>query len=111
MTVDFLVIGAQKSGTRALRSTLLQHPQICFCQKREAHFFDDEASFDGAAPDYSPYHALFDRGPDHRVTGESTPAYLFWRPAPERAACSIQPSRSSASRVASAAAQASGLPP
>jgi hypothetical protein len=36
---DFLVIGAQKSGTTSLYTYLRQHPGLCLSPKKEPHFF------------------------------------------------------------------------
>lgn len=45
---DFIVIGAQKAGTTALRHALTQHPQIYLPSFPEPAFF----SFEGGAPDF-----------------------------------------------------------
>tara|TARA_B100001971_G_scaffold129103_1_gene119107 strand:- start:164067 stop:164876 length:810 start_codon:yes stop_codon:yes gene_type:complete len=37
---DFIVIGAQKSGTTSMYAYLVQHPQIHTCSKKELHYFD-----------------------------------------------------------------------
>lgn len=37
---DFLIIGAQKSGTTALFNFICQHPQFSPPTKKEIHFFD-----------------------------------------------------------------------
>lgn len=37
---DFVVIGAQKSGTTSMYAYLVQHPQIHTCAKKELHYFD-----------------------------------------------------------------------
>ena len=36
----FMILGAMKGGTRALRKYLAQHPRVVPCQKMEQHFFD-----------------------------------------------------------------------
>ena len=74
--VNFIVIGAQKAGTTALFDYLLDDPAYSLSKVKEVHFFDDE-SVDWAAPDYAPYHAQFDWGPD-AIRGEATPIYLYW---------------------------------
>lgn len=79
--VGFLVAGAQKAGTTALFDHLAEIPALELPTVKEAHFFDDEA-VDWAAPDYGPYHALFN-DPD-RLWGEATPIYLYWPNALER---------------------------
>lgn len=86
--VDFLIVGAQKCGTTALAHYLRQHPEIYVAGansgQRSLHYFDRECNFEREAPDYSTYHRQFDPGPDVLVTGESTPAYIFWNAAPGR---------------------------
>ncbi len=83
--VDFLVIGAQKSGTTALNRMLRQHPDICLSDKKEVHFFDRDSAFVGGESDYSEYHAHF-QPTDGQIVGENTPVYLYWQPAAERIA-------------------------
>jgi hypothetical protein len=83
--VDFLVIGAQKSGTTALNRLLRQHPGLGLAEKKEVHFFDRDALFAGGDPDWAEYHAHFVPGAgDGRVWGENTPVYLYWEPVAER---------------------------
>ena len=76
--VDFVIAGAQKSGTTALAHFLSQHPDIAMA-KAEGHVFD--------APEYSPdwtpaeidqhYRHRFGPGDGESLRGESTPVYLF----------------------------------
>jgi hypothetical protein len=80
--VAFIVAGAQKGGTTALYDYLAEDPAICMARIKETHFFDDEGQ-DWAAPDYAPYHALFD-APEGRICGEATPIYIYWPQALER---------------------------
>lgn len=82
--LDFLIVGAQKSGTTTLDACLREHPEICMAHKKELHFFDNEAHFQDTWVDYAPYHAAFAPQPGHKVLGESTPIYLYWREAPRR---------------------------
>jgi hypothetical protein len=84
MRVDFVIGGTQKGGTSALDSFLRQHPQICMPKTRkELHYFDREENFRGA-PNYKKYHASFKPKPQHRVIGEATPIYMYWKAAPDR---------------------------
>lgn len=84
MRVDFVIGGTQKGGTSALDSFLRQHPEICLPETtKELHYFDNEDNFDGR-PNYKKYHAHFRPGPQHRVTGEATPIYMYWNAAPYR---------------------------
>ena len=79
--VSFLIIGAQKAGTSALFEYLREVPALQLPAVKEAHFFDDEG-VDWTAPDYAPYHALFE--PDDRLCGEATPIYCYWPNAARR---------------------------
>ena len=88
--LDFLIPGAQKSGTTALRYFLSKHPQTVLPDRQELHFFDDEEIFSRPV-DYELLHSHFRRrrrrllpvrlGP---IAGEVTPSYLYWKPAIER---------------------------
>jgi len=84
MPLDFIVPGAQKSGTTALHYFLERHPQIALPDRQEMHFFDDEAIFSATAVDYELLHRHFK--PVHRgqKAGEITPSYLYWAPSMER---------------------------
>jgi Sulfotransferase domain len=80
--IDFLVAGAQKAGTRALRHFLSQHPDIGLSRpsKPEPHFFDwvlgppNPAALPGA---YQKYHDMFTSKELALVTGDVTPNYLY----------------------------------
>jgi hypothetical protein len=81
--LDFIVAGAQKCGTTALHYQLEKHPQIALPDKEELHFFDDEEVF-AKAVSYDKLHGSFRPTSRAIVAGESTPVYLYWRPAMER---------------------------
>ena len=79
---DFLIVGAQRSGTTYLHHLLAQHPQVHLPVQKELHYFDlvgirypevdlDEyaRSFRGAAPG--------------QVVGEATPSYMYFPWVPE----------------------------
>ena len=84
--LDFLGIGAQKSGTTTLNAYLRSHPGIMLA-RHEKHFFDNEAQ---AWPEasYNDYHRdfFFDSHADHQhlIRGEITPIYLYWEPSLKR---------------------------
>lgn len=82
--VGFFIVGAQKSGTTALDFYMRQHPEICMAARKEVHFFDIERHFTGDRANYSVYHSFFEPGPQHRILGETTPAYMYWLPATRR---------------------------
>src|SRR5438132_10612532 len=91
--LDFIVAGAQKSGTTALQFFLRKHPQIALPDRQEMHFFDDEEIFSRQV-DYELLHrhfppigrSTFLRFATARqgIAGEITPSYLYWKPAMER---------------------------
>jgi Sulfotransferase domain len=81
--LDFIVAGAQKCGTTALHYQLEKHPQIALPQTEELHFFDNEELFE-TNPDYDRLRENFHPKSSAKVAGESTPIYLYWRPAIER---------------------------
>lgn len=82
--VGFLVAGVQKGGTTALFDHLVEHPALSLPACKEAHFFDDEVGVDWSAPDYAPYHALFEGAAPGTLWGEATPIYIYWPNALER---------------------------
>lgn len=84
MKINFLICGAQKSGTSALDAYLREHPQICMANQKEVHFFDNESFFSDTKPDYSIYHSFFSPSKSTQLIGESTPIYMYWNDAPRR---------------------------
>lgn len=88
---DFLVIGAQKSGTSSLYEYTTRHPRVARAFLKEVHHFDGPDP-----PDAGSYRAHFPTegwmdlqrglrgGPV--VTGEATPIYLFDPRVPDRVA-------------------------
>src|SRR2546423_3535353 len=87
--LDFIVAGAQKSGTTALHYFLKKHPQITLPDRQELHFFDDEEIFSRPV-DYESLHrhfrpitrSTFLRYATARqaIAGESNPRYLHLEP-------------------------------
>lgn len=75
--VNFVIPGAQKSGTTALREKLSLHPDL-FIQTKEQHFFDNEA-IDWTAPNYALYEKFADGAGPNLLVGEQTPIYMFWK--------------------------------
>lgn len=71
---DYVILGAQKSGTTSLHAYLGQHPQIRSPKKKEIHYFD---TYFGKGPAW--YRGHFPRrrtmGRD-QISGEASPAYL-----------------------------------
>ncbi|GGX70356.1 deacetylase sulfotransferase [Tateyamaria omphalii] len=84
--VDFIVAGAQKSGTTAMRHFLSAHPQIGMPRAdiTEPHYFSRR--YKTAQPgNYAPYHALYDDVGLAKVTCDVTPIYVYLRGCLERA--------------------------
>lgn len=77
---DFLIIGAQKSGTSALYELLSQHPQV-IQRPGEVHFFDVHYHL---GVDW--YKTQFQgKGGRWRVVGDKSPYYLYHPLVPKRA--------------------------
>ncbi|MBP1464223.1 sulfotransferase [Candidatus Chloroploca sp. M-50] len=95
---EFIVLGAQKAGTTALRHVLAQHPQVYLPTFPEPAFF----SFEGGAPSYggpqSPtsrfgmiptveaYEALYANALNDRILGDISSHYSYCWPE-QTAAC------------------------
>ena len=93
---DFFVAGAPKAGSTALHAALARHPSLFMCAVKEPKFF----LTDGPPPDKggpgdartyrehvwrrADYEALFAPGTAGQLRGESTPFYLYDRPAQAR---------------------------
>ncbi len=80
---SFLIIGAQKSATRWLRSNLGKHPEI-YTAPRELHFWNVEQRVRNAGLDW--YRARFEEWDGQSIVGEATPGYMIWRHHPSRVA-------------------------
>lgn len=70
---DFLIVGAMKSGTSALRHYLQQHPNVEI-PSSEIHFFDNDANY---AQGLEWYSRFFERSHADKVVGEKTPTYGY----------------------------------
>ncbi|SDY98748.1 sulfotransferase domain-containing protein [Tindallia californiensis] len=78
---DFLIIGAQKSGTTSLYNYLIQHPNIYAAIQKEIHYFDSK--FDKPKEWYGECFPSLKTDEEH-ITGEATPYYIFHPLAPIR---------------------------
>ena len=84
----FLIIGAQKSATRWLRTNLGAHPQV-FTADTESHFFSRSRYF-RLGLDY--YRTHFEGWDGEPVVGEATPGYMMWIDDPPTMAARIDES-------------------
>lgn len=75
---DFLIIGAQKSGTTSLSRWLRSLDACSLPSAKELHFFSNHKRYNNGAG-YSSYLAEFADAPRDKLTGEATPAYLDTR--------------------------------
>jgi hypothetical protein len=87
---DFLVIGAQKSGTTALYAYLLWHPSVLGPSWKEISYFDRHAArgpawYRGQFPLEARVRRAA-RRTGHAVVGEASPSYVLHPLAPERVA-------------------------
>jgi hypothetical protein len=69
---DFLIIGAQKAGTTSLFHYVGQHPDIQLPLSKEIHYYD--LNYTKGTKWYRSFFASVIRT---KITGESTPYYLF----------------------------------
>ena len=86
-TPDFIVVGAQKSGTTTLFHYLLQHPQLISAFKKEVHYFDGGLNpvIDNYEKGMSWYRSNFPlRINSNFIFFEVTPLYLFNPLVPKR---------------------------
>lgn len=82
--LNFIIAGAQKSGTTALHSYLQMHPDIAVPKMKELHFFDNEEFYARKKPKYNWIKKQFNKSKAERLYGESTPIYMYWKPCIER---------------------------
>jgi uncharacterized protein (TIGR03086 family) len=79
----FLIIGAQKSGTRWLRVNTGSHPDV-YTAPLETQFFHSPERIQSSGLDW--YRAQFSGWAGERIVGEATPGYMMWRHRPRRVA-------------------------
>ena len=73
--INFVIAGAQKSGTTALAHFLDQHSEIAMSQPKETHIFDTQ-SLEPETIDFR-YAPFFEQATQTQLRGEATPIYLF----------------------------------
>ena len=86
---NFLIIGAEKSGTTWLHDRLRRHPSVFMPSVKELHYFnarnsnlEPQRNFEEQGRDW--YESHFRDGKGKEAIGEATPMYLCDRVAPER---------------------------
>jgi hypothetical protein len=90
--IDFLILGAEKSGTTWLADMLRRHPQVFIPPEKELFYFNDRffespelPNFNASQP-LSWYLRFFETAAPGQVKGEASPAYLWDEAAPDRIA-------------------------
>lgn len=82
--VGVVIGGVQKGGTTALDTVLRRHPTMRMTRRKEVHWFDNDANFAQAAPNYLAYHSFWRNALADGLRCDSTPSYLWWPSAAER---------------------------
>jgi hypothetical protein len=80
----FLIIGAQKGGTVALRKYLARHQNIVPAKQKEIGYFDQDISYRRGNRWYHSHFPLPHRLGRRGVTFEATPEYLYYPKAAQR---------------------------
>jgi hypothetical protein len=86
---NFIIVGAQKSATRWLRTNLGEHPDV-YIVDREVAFFSNAKRFRELGLDW--YREQFGGWSGESHVGEGTPAYMMWRHHPDQVAGRIDES-------------------
>ena len=85
--VDFIVVGAAKSGTTTLFDALSRHPGIFIPQRKECRYFScTRGEFAGPGPQYAnkvthsleEYRRLFKKAKPGQLCGDVSPDYLYY---------------------------------
>lgn len=72
--VDFMIIGAMKSGTTTLAQILSMHPEVCFCQEKEPHYFSKSSDWQKGLEEYKNlYHPT-----SNQICGEASTTYTCY---------------------------------
>jgi len=69
--IQFAIIGAMKSGTTDLARKLAHHSSVCFCDKKEPHFFNSRDDWESELEEY---HSYFRPTPG-QICGEGSTSY------------------------------------
>jgi Sulfotransferase domain len=80
--LDFMIIGAQKSGTTSLHKYLERHPRLYMLPEKEIPFFTNAEYCAKGWQWYS--DSFFNEAPPEKLWGKSTPAYMTSLEVPRR---------------------------
>jgi hypothetical protein len=76
---DFFIVGAPRCGTTSLSRYLARHPQICFSEPKEPHYFSQVSKDFSTLEVQENYLARFfrHRQNSHQAVGEGSVSYLY----------------------------------
>ncbi len=72
---NFLIIGAEKSGTTTLYDLVCQHPEIFISERKELNFYSDDERFGRGIGWYQ--QTYFQEAGGYPCRGEASPRYLM----------------------------------
>lgn len=78
---NFIILGAQKSGTTSLHHALDNHSEVYVSNPKEISFFNKDENY---ALGIEWYASFFNKWKNEKVAGESTPSYLWDEKVPMR---------------------------
>ena len=81
--LDFIGVGAARSGTTWVSKMLSEHPNIYIPRRKELHYFNNDNDYQQNLKNYRP---SFDMAPPNSIMGEYTPRYMINAIAMERIA-------------------------
>ena len=86
---DFIIVGAQKSGTTTLYSFVTKHPAVTHAAKKEIHYFDiyhdlGELWYRSKFPTNLSKRRHYKKTGQKILSGEASPTYLFFPTIPSR---------------------------
>ncbi|MDB2681718.1 sulfotransferase domain-containing protein [Opitutales bacterium] len=82
MELDFIIAGAQKSGTTTLHNLLRTHPDIYIPKTpQELHFFDHESNYVKGMPWFESH---FKESKEEHCCGQTSPLYIYHPEAAQR---------------------------
>ena len=79
---NFLIVGAQKSGTTTLYDILDIHPEVNMSKIKEINFFVSDIKYEKGLNFYSSFFK--EPKTEHKITGESSPGYMNNLQIPEK---------------------------
>ncbi len=72
--VDFMIIGAMKSGTTTLGQILSMHPEICFSREKEPHYFSKSSNWEKNIEEYKTLY----NPTKNQICGEASTTYTCY---------------------------------